>query len=96
MKQLLGIIFAAAIVISVVPNARSIGSLSPPHGVSANDWIPLGDAAGFVIAHNETTPTAINPAVGTVKGYFMVRRKDSWLRVDSTPDYGVQKAAMQR
>jgi len=96
MKQILGIILATLIVISVAPNARSLGSPSPPHGVSANDWIPLGDAAGFVIAHDDSTHTAVNPAAGTVKGYFMVRRKDSWLRVDSTPDYGVQKAAMQR
>jgi hypothetical protein len=64
--------------------------------VSANDWIPCGDAAGFVIAHDKSVPTLINPPDGTVKGYFMVRRKDSWLRVDSAPDYGVKKATMQR
>jgi hypothetical protein len=96
MKQILGMVLAALIVISVAPYARSLGSSSPPPGVSANDWIPFGDAAGFVIAHDKSVPTAINPPAGTVKGYFMVRRKDSWLRVDSAPDYGVQKTTMQR
>jgi hypothetical protein len=96
MKQILGIALAALIVISVAPYARSLGSSSPPPGVSANDWIPFGNAAGFVIASGNSVPTATNPVAGTVKGYFMVRRKDSWLRVDSAPDYGVQKTTMQR
>jgi hypothetical protein len=96
MKAILGFVLAAVIVMSVAPYARSLGTPAPPPGVSATDWIPLGDAAGFVIAHDHSAPTATNPEAGTVKGYFMVRPTNRWLRVDPTPDYGVQKATLQR
>jgi hypothetical protein len=96
MKQILGIVLAAVIVISVAPYARSLGMPSPPPGVSADDWIPLGEAAGFVIAHNNSAAASTNRADGTVKGYFMVRHTNSWFRVDPIPDYGVQKVTMQR
>ena len=96
MKQILGFILAAVIVISVAPYARSLGMPAPPPGVSADDWIPLGEAAGFVIAHDNSAAAATNWGAGTVKGYFMVHHTNTWLRVDATPDYGVQKATMQR
>jgi hypothetical protein len=96
MKQLLGIVLAVLIVVIAVPYARSLGSSSAPPGVSAGDWIPFGDAAGFVIVHDSTVSAPIRPTAGTIKGYLMVRRKDSWLRVDSAPDYGVQNAGMPR
>jgi len=96
MKLILGIVLGTLIAILVTSNARSLGNPSPPPGVSAMDWIPLGDAAGFVVVHDDASPNRINPAAGTVKGHFVVRRKDHWLRVDSTPDYGAQNAVMQR
>jgi hypothetical protein len=77
MKQILGLVLATVIVISAAPYALSLGTPSPPAGVSANDWIPVGDAAGFVIAHANSTPTVTNPSAGTVKGYFIVRRANS-------------------
>jgi hypothetical protein len=96
MKQILGIALVTLVVIGLSPYARSLGSLSPPPGVSSKDWVPFGDAAGFVVAHDNSLPTAFNSANGTLKGYFMVRRNDRWLRVDVAPDYGVYKAAVQR
>jgi hypothetical protein len=96
MKQILGLVLAAVIIISAAPYARSLGTPSPPPGVSADDWIPLGDSAGFVVAHDNSMPAVTNPSAGTVKGYFMVHRKYRWLRVDAVPDYGIQKATTQR
>jgi hypothetical protein len=49
MKRLLGLVLAIAIVVTVVPYARSLGAPPAPPGVSAKNWIPFGDAAGFVV-----------------------------------------------
>jgi hypothetical protein len=85
MKKVLGLLLVVAIIVSVVPYARSLGMPPSPPGVSAADWIPLGDAAGFVITHN-TAPLVSPTKPGAVRGYFMVRPGNSWLRVDSEPE----------
>jgi hypothetical protein len=61
-----------------------------------DDWIPLGEAAGFVVTHDDPLPRAARTPPGTVKGYFVIRRASAWLRVDSVPDYDLQKAALAR
>jgi hypothetical protein len=96
MKHLIGLFLAAVIAVSVVPNARSLGAPAVPPGVTASDWIPLGDAAGFVVAREDSARTAISPLNGTVRGYFMVRRAGRWFRIDATPEYGVQKAGLHQ
>jgi hypothetical protein len=55
---------------------------------------PIGDAAGFVIIR--PLPGDLMPAPGVVKGYFMVRQGNSWLRVDSGQDSQVQPATITR
>jgi hypothetical protein len=96
MKKVLGLFLAVAIVTSVVPYARSLGTPTPPSGISAEDWIPVGDAAGFVVARGNLPPGLTTTTPGTLKGYFMVRRGTAWFRVDSAPDYGAQKTMMAR
>jgi hypothetical protein len=96
MKQLIGLFMAAVIAVGVVPYARSLGGPAVPPGVTASDWIPLGDAAGFVVAREDSARTAISPLNGTVRGYFMVRRAGRWFRIDATPEYGVQKAGLHQ
>jgi hypothetical protein len=84
MNRALSILLVIAITAVVVPIARSVGTPTPPPGISQSDWIPLGDAAGFVIA--------AAAAPNTVKGYFMARREGAWVRVDSSPDYETHPA----
>jgi hypothetical protein len=79
MKKVLALLLVTAIIVGAVPYARSLGVPPSPPGVSANDWIPLGDAAGFVITHNNA-PLSSPTKPGAVKGYFMVRLSNSWLR----------------
>jgi hypothetical protein len=94
MKRLIGLLLAIAIVVSVVPYARSLGTPPSPPGVSAKNWIPFGDAAGFVVT--QPLPGDPIPAPGAVKGYFMVRQGDNWLRVESRQDMQVQPATITR
>jgi hypothetical protein len=94
MKRLFGLLVAVAIVITAVPYARSLGAPPSPPNIAAKNWIPLGDAAGFVIIR--PLPGDLMPAPGVVKGYFMVRQGNSWLRVDSGQDSQVQPATITR
>jgi hypothetical protein len=80
MKKILGLLLAIAIVIAAVPYARSLGA-SPAAG-------------GFVISR--PSPGDPWPAAGVVKGYFMVRQGNDWLRVDSGQELQVQPATITR
>ncbi len=95
MKKVLGLLLVVAVIVGVVPYARSLGMPPSPPGVSASDRIPLGDAAGFVITHNNA-PLASPTKPGAVRGYFMVRLGNSWLRVDSEPDSRQYPATLTR
>ena len=93
MNKALSILLVIATTAVVVPIARSVGTATPPPGISQSDWIPLGDAAGFVI----TTAAGdlhkgLRAEPTTVKGYFMARREGAWVRVDSSPDYETHPA----
>jgi hypothetical protein len=82
MKKAFGLFCVVAILLCAVQVARSLGVPPVPPGISANDWIPLGNEAGFVITH-DLSPTSAPPKAGEVRGYFMVRPGNRWLRVDS-------------
>lgn len=96
MQKLVGLGLIVAVIIGLAPYARSLGTPSAPPGVTSSDWIPLGDAAGFVITGDTSSANAAKREPATVKGYFMIRRAAAWLRVDAQPDYNVQKAALTR
>lgn len=87
MNRLLGTLLATAVVCAVAPYARSSGPPLVPPGISADDWIALGDSSGFVITNGDFL-IGSNTAVGVAKGYFMLRRAGIWLRIDTSPDYG--------
>ena len=74
-----------------MPLARSLDAQSTPPNVKASEWVPIGDAAGFVITHDAFGDA---PAPGSVKGYFVVHRSSAWLRVDSQPDLKTTSAAV--
>jgi hypothetical protein len=83
MKKVFGLALIIAIVMSVVPYARSLGTPPSPLGVPADNWIPFSDYAGFVVTSGDSLPSKDKPPASTVKGYFMVRQGKSWKRVDS-------------
>lgn len=86
-----GIDGGSVAVVGVMPLARSLDAQSTPPNVNANEWVPIGDAAGFVITHRAFGDA---PVPGSVKGYFVVRRSGAWLRVDSQPDLKTTPAAV--
>ena len=49
-----------------------------PFGVSASNWIAIGDKVGFVV-----TPGVPNQQPGVISGYFLAWHEDSWQRIDS-------------
>lgn len=49
-----------------------------PPGVSAANWIAIGDNVGFVV-----TPGAVNQEPGVLAGYFLAWHEDSWKRIDT-------------
>jgi hypothetical protein len=82
MKKLFGLLLIVAVAIVAIPIARSFGVLPAPPGISTNDWIPLGETAGFVITR-ANGPLGEQSKPGFVRGYFMVRQASAWLRVES-------------
>jgi hypothetical protein len=85
MKKVLGLIVVAAIVGGMGPYARGTGNAGLPPDISADNWIALGDMAGFVVTNGDSSMGSTR-SVGVAKGYFMVRRGSTWLRIDTSPD----------
>lgn len=79
MKKLIGIVFSAAILIGTVSIAQRVDASRSPPGLSAQNWIAIGDDAGFVVTTGEFQGSV--RATGTLQGYFMVRRAGVWFRV---------------
>jgi hypothetical protein len=86
-NKLFGVFLAAAVVVGLAPYARSSGPQFLPPGISGDNWITLGDRAGFVITNGDSLNGSTG-AVGIAKGYFMLRRAGIWLRIDTSADYG--------
>jgi hypothetical protein len=93
MNRVLSVLLVGAIAVGMVPYARSVGTPSPPPGVSADNWVAMGEAAGFVItsASNDFHQGLKNEP-NAMKGYFMVRHKNSWVRVDASDSYALRPA----
>lgn len=79
MKKLICIVFSAAILIGTVSLAQRREAPGSPPGISAENWISIGDAAGFVVITGDFQGST--RATGTLQGYFMVRRAGVWFRV---------------
>ncbi|HEY2782634.1 MAG TPA: hypothetical protein VGI90_17765 [Steroidobacteraceae bacterium] len=91
MKMLAGFILVAATAVIATPHARGLGAPSAPPGVSAADWVPMGEAAGFVIEHSDS----LTRRPGILRGYFTILRGTAWMRVDPSPEMAV-RPALQR
>jgi len=92
MKQILGLVMMSALLIGV--GRYALGSDNPlPAGVSSDNWIALGDRAGFVVTNGDALIGAAS-SVGVARGYFMLRRGGVWLRIDTAANDG--GAAMGR
>jgi hypothetical protein len=91
MNRIFGLLLFSVVVVGVMPLARSLDAQSTPPNVKASEWVPIGDAAGFVITDDAFGNA---PAPGSVKGYFVVHRSGAWLRVDSQPDLKTTAAAV--
>ncbi len=95
MKKLIGVLLIVAVAVIAIPIARSFGLPPAPPGISTNDWIPLGDAAGFVIVHTNA-PLGEQSKPGFVRGYFMIREASAWLRVESDLQSQLHPATLVR
>jgi hypothetical protein len=93
-KKLFGLFLVIGIVVGAVPYARSLGTPPSPPDIAAKRWIAMGDGAGFVITLGDSISGAAKLTPGTVKGYFMVRQGNTWLRVDSQPETQAYPAAL--
>ncbi len=87
MNKIFGAFLAVVVVVGLAPYARSSGPQLLPPGVSADNWIALGDRAGFVLTNGDSLIGSTG-AVGVAKGYFMLRRAGVWLRIDTSHDDG--------
>jgi hypothetical protein len=96
MNKAFSLLLIVAIAVATVPYARSLGTPAPPRGVAADHWVPMGDAAGFVITGDASDPRRglKEGGSGQVKGYFMIRRGSAWSRIFNEPDEGVYKASV--
>src|ERR1700722_1202487 len=93
MNKALSILLVIALAAGIMPLARSIEVSSLPPGVATGNWIPMGDAAGFVITGvGNDFLNGYRNEPNMVKGHFMARREGTWFRVDSAPDYEAHPA----
>ncbi|HKQ14798.1 MAG TPA: hypothetical protein VJT80_15295 [Steroidobacteraceae bacterium] len=56
-----------------------------PPGVTADNWIPIGEKMGFVVTPGRP---AADPSV--LAGYFVAWHGDSWKRIDSAGPFQFQ------
>jgi len=96
MNKILGVILLAAIAAGIVPYAHSLGAPDRPPGIAADSWVAMGETAGFVITKADNDfRQGLRSKPNTLKGYFMIRVKNAWLRVDTTAGYETHPAALQ-
>jgi hypothetical protein len=97
MNKMLSLLLVATIAIAAIPYARGLGTPEAPPGIAADHWIPMGEAAGFVItdAANDLRKGLRNEP-NVVKGYFMVRSGKTWVRVEAGPESGVYQTQLLR
>ena len=88
------IVLAAAVAVTGSDTGRADESdSSRPPGVSASNWLPLGDSYGFAISRT-LKPAAIQLrtgeavgelfgyfVVGELSGYFVVKTPDGWYKL---------------
>jgi hypothetical protein len=86
-----GFVLVAATALLATPHARGLGAPSAPPGISVGDWVPLGEAAGFVIERGDS----LTRRPGILRGYFAILRGTAWMRVDPSPEMAV-RPALQR
>jgi hypothetical protein len=96
MNKVFSLLLIVAIAVGIVPYARSLGSPERPRCVVADHWVPMGDAAGFVITGDASDAKKGLKEGGNsqVKGYFMIRRGGAWSKVSNEPDEGVYRARL--
>jgi hypothetical protein len=86
MKKIICLFLVTAVAAGIGPHSLSWGDSLLPPGISADNWIALGDRAGFVITNGDSLIGSTG-SVGVAKGYFVLRRAGIWLRIDSASDY---------
>jgi hypothetical protein len=86
MKKLIGLLLVTAAAAGIGPHTLSWGDSLLPPGISTDNWIALGDRAGFVVTNGDSLIGSTG-SVGVATGYFMLRRAGTWLRIDPAPDY---------
>jgi hypothetical protein len=86
---------ALMLAIAAVPLARGLGAPATPPGITADHWIAMGDSAGFVITDTANDlHDGLRSEPNIVKGYFMIRRTGTWVRISAGPDAGLYKARL--
>lgn len=95
MNKILSLLLVTAIAIAVIPYARGLGTPEAPPGISADHWISMGEAAGFVITDTANDlRKGLRTEPNVVKGYFMVRPARTWVRVEAGPEGGVYQTRL--
>jgi hypothetical protein len=90
MNKIVGLSLVAAVVIGIIPYARSGDAPSVPPGVSARNWVPMGEQAGFVVTSSgNDLRNGLRSEPNVLKGYFMLRHDGVWVRVEPGPAQGL-------
>jgi len=99
MKALALIAIVLLVCLLAIPNARGALGMERPPGVAEQAWVPMGDAAGFVVtgkASSRNAPTQRDSALSiprpALRGYFAVKRGSTWYRLDTVPEPGALPA----
>jgi hypothetical protein len=97
MNKLLSLLLVSAIAIAAIPCARGLGNPEAPPGVTADHWVAIGNAAGFVITDTgNDLRKGLRTEPNVVKGYFMVRPAKTWVKVEAGPENGVYQTRLIR
>lgn len=82
MRRLIAATIVTAIAVVAISSAQNVDNSEYPPGVSPQNWISMGTAAGFVVTSADFQGS--DRSTGTLKGYFVLRRGGTWFRVDTS------------
>jgi len=82
--------------VHILCNNAGVTPEAPP-GIAADHWIPMGEAAGFVITNiANDLRNGLRTKPNVVKGYFMVRPAKTGVKVEAGPESGIYRTQLVR
>ena len=85
MKLILAVVAAVAVGVLVQRGLAAEPRSDMPAGVEATDWIPISDAAGFLITPEKAATYQPPGGRQVLTGHFFAKKNGQWFRLNIAP-----------